>query len=175
MLHKALAGDLHQRYVSASAFENDLTLFLQNRPTVAEMERRVSWKSNPTVEKQRLPHLPERVASMAETVRRSVLKLKPPRVKQTGFGDEHFGGAVLGIAGGAGGVRAARLLLSILAREQRAARQLGLHARQRRRDQPGLGFAAARPKAECVPGRDVAGQPTDGERAGGVCCKRATR
>ena len=82
MLHKALAGDLHQRYVSASAFQNDVTLFLQNRPTVAEMERRVSWKSNPTVERQRLAHLPERVASMAETVRRGVLKLQPPRVKQ---------------------------------------------------------------------------------------------
>jgi eukaryotic-like serine/threonine-protein kinase len=87
ILHKALAGDLHQRYVSATAFESDLTLFLQNRPTVAEMERRVSWKSNPTVEKQR-PHLPERVAlppritGMAETVRRSVLKLKPARVRQ---------------------------------------------------------------------------------------------
>jgi hypothetical protein len=82
MLHKALAGDLHQRYVSASAFENDVTLFLQARPTVAELERRVSWKSNPTVERQRLPHIPQRVASMAETVRRGVLKLKPPRVKQ---------------------------------------------------------------------------------------------
>ena len=82
ILHKALAGDLHQRYVSASAFANDVTLFLQNRPTVAEMERRVSWKSNPTVEKQRLPHMPERVAGMAETVRRSVLKLKPPRAQQ---------------------------------------------------------------------------------------------
>jgi serine/threonine protein kinase len=81
ILHKALAGDLHQRYVSATAFESDLTLFLQNRPTVAEMERRVSWKSNPTVEKQRL-HLPERVTSMAETVRRSVLKLKPTRARR---------------------------------------------------------------------------------------------
>jgi serine/threonine protein kinase len=81
ILHKALAGDLHQRYVSATAFESDLTLFLQNRPTVAEMERRVSWKSNPTVEAQR-PRLPERVSSMAETVRRSVLKLKPTRVRQ---------------------------------------------------------------------------------------------
>ena len=29
ILHKALAGDLHQRYVSASAFESDVTLFLQ--------------------------------------------------------------------------------------------------------------------------------------------------
>jgi serine/threonine protein kinase len=82
ILHKALAGDLHQRYVSATAFESDLTLFLQNRPTVAEMERRVSWKSNPTVEKLRLPYVPQRVASMAETVRRSVLKLKPPRARK---------------------------------------------------------------------------------------------
>src|SRR5580658_6760815 len=82
ILHKALAGDLHQRYVSATAFESDLTLFLQNRPTVAEMERRVSWKSNPTVEKERLPYIPQRVASMAETVRRSVLKLKPPRAQR---------------------------------------------------------------------------------------------
>jgi eukaryotic-like serine/threonine-protein kinase len=82
ILHKALAGDLHQRYVSATAFESDVTLFLQGRPTVAEMERRVSWKSNPTVERQRLPHIPQRVASMAETVRRSVLKLRPPRVQQ---------------------------------------------------------------------------------------------
>jgi serine/threonine protein kinase len=82
ILHKALAGDLHQRYVSASAFANDVTLFLQGQPTVAEMERRVSWKSNPTVERLRIPHIPQRMASMAETVRRSVLKLKPPRAQQ---------------------------------------------------------------------------------------------
>jgi serine/threonine protein kinase len=81
ILHKALAGDLHQRYVSATAFENDLTLFLQKQPTGAEKERRTSWKSNPTVEKPR-PPLPERVASMAETVRRSVLKLKPARAQR---------------------------------------------------------------------------------------------
>jgi Protein kinase domain len=81
ILHKALAGDLHQRYVSATAFESDLMLFLQSRPTIAEMERRVSWKSNRTVEKQRA-YFPERVTSMAETVRRSVLKLKPARVQQ---------------------------------------------------------------------------------------------
>jgi serine/threonine protein kinase len=82
ILHKALAGDMHQRYVSAAAFENDVTLFLQGRPTVAEMERRVSWKSNPTVEKQRLPFIPQRLASMAETVRRSVVKLQSPRARQ---------------------------------------------------------------------------------------------
>jgi eukaryotic-like serine/threonine-protein kinase len=82
ILHKALAGDLHQRYVSASAFENDVTLFLQGRPTVAEMERRISWKSNPTVERERSPYIPQRVASMAETVRRSVVKLKSSRAQQ---------------------------------------------------------------------------------------------
>ena len=82
ILHKSLAGDLHQRYVSASAFESDVTRFLQGQQTVAEVEQRVSWKSNPTVEKPRLPHIPQRVASMAETVRRSVVKLKPARAQQ---------------------------------------------------------------------------------------------
>ena len=53
ILNKALAGDLHQRYVSAAAFESDLRLFLQNRPTVAERRTRVSWNTNPTVEKSR--------------------------------------------------------------------------------------------------------------------------
>lgn len=48
---KALAGDLHQRYVSAAAFRDDLQLFLQNRPTNAETERRVSWDTNATLEK----------------------------------------------------------------------------------------------------------------------------
>lgn len=75
ILNKALAGDLHQRYVSAAAFENDLRLFLQRRPTVAETEQRTAWKTNPTVEKPRLK-------SMADTVRRSVVKLKPARSTQ---------------------------------------------------------------------------------------------
>jgi serine/threonine protein kinase len=85
ILNKALAGDLHQRYVSAAAFENDLRLFLQNRPTVAETERRRSWNNNPTMEKQRLRILhaiPQSVSSMADTVRQQVLKLKPARVEQ---------------------------------------------------------------------------------------------
>ena len=82
ILNKALAGDLHQRYVSAAAFENDLRLFLQNRPTVAETERRTSWNMNPTVEKPRLHGLPERVSSMAETVKQSVMKLRPARAQQ---------------------------------------------------------------------------------------------
>jgi serine/threonine protein kinase len=86
ILNKALAGDLHQRYVSAAAFESDLRLFLQNRPTVAETERRTSWNTNPTMEKPRmriLHAIPRGVASMADTVRQSVMKLKPPeRTKQ---------------------------------------------------------------------------------------------
>jgi eukaryotic-like serine/threonine-protein kinase len=81
ILNKALAGDLHQRYVSAAAFESDLRLFLQNRPTVAETERRTSWNTNPTMEKERmriLHAIPRSVASMADTVRQSVMKLRPP-------------------------------------------------------------------------------------------------
>lgn len=82
IINKALAGDLHQRYVSASVFEADLRLFLQNRPTVAETENRVSWSTNPTIEKPRPRTIPERVSNMATTVKQSVLKLKPPRAKQ---------------------------------------------------------------------------------------------
>jgi len=81
ILNKGLAGDLHLRYVSAAAFESDLRLFLQDRPTAAEAERRVAWRSNPTVEKARF-HLPDRVSSMAATVKQSVLKLKPERAKR---------------------------------------------------------------------------------------------
>ncbi len=53
ILHKALAGDLHLRYVSAAAFESDVRLFLEGRPTVAQTERRNAWHSNPTIEKPR--------------------------------------------------------------------------------------------------------------------------
>ena len=77
ILGKSLAGDLHQRYVSAAAFETDVRLFLQNRMPVAEKERRTSWNVNPTVEKPRLNTFTERVSTMAETVKQSVLKLKP--------------------------------------------------------------------------------------------------
>jgi len=76
ILQKALAGDLHQRYVSAAAFESDLRLYLQGRPTVAETERRTAWNMNRTVEKPR-QHIPERVAHMATTVKQRVMKLTP--------------------------------------------------------------------------------------------------
>lgn len=81
ILTKALAGDLHVRYVSAAAFESDLRLFLQDRLTVAEVERPSAWQSNPTVEKPRF-HLPDRVSSMAATVKQGVLKLKPERAQR---------------------------------------------------------------------------------------------
>ena len=82
IVNKALAGDLHQRYVSAAAFEGDLRLFLQSRPAVAETEKRTSWNTNPTMEKQRpsiLHSIPRSVSSMADTVKQRVLKLKPER------------------------------------------------------------------------------------------------
>lgn len=82
ILNKSLAGDLHQRYVSAAVFENDLQLFLQDQLTVAETEHRTSWSVNPTVQKPRLNAISERVSSMAETVKQSVLKLKPGRAEQ---------------------------------------------------------------------------------------------
>jgi hypothetical protein len=82
ILNKALAGDLHQRYVSAASFETDLRLFLLNRPTIAETERRTAWNTNPTVEKPRPLSIPERMSVMAETVRQSVMKLKPPRAQR---------------------------------------------------------------------------------------------
>jgi len=63
IITKALAGDLHQRYVSAAAFRDDLQLFLQNRPVTAESESRVSWSANATIERPKAPgSAPIRVA-----------------------------------------------------------------------------------------------------------------
>jgi Protein kinase domain len=47
---KALAADPAQRYGTASNFREDLAAFLENRPTVAERERRRPWHVNPTVD-----------------------------------------------------------------------------------------------------------------------------
>jgi tRNA A-37 threonylcarbamoyl transferase component Bud32 len=58
---KALAADAAQRYGTAAIFREDLTAFLENRPTVAERERRRPWKVNPTVDaggQQSRWHLP---------------------------------------------------------------------------------------------------------------------
>jgi hypothetical protein len=50
VIGKALAADLGQRYGTASIFREDLAAFLENRPTVAERERRRPWKVSPTVD-----------------------------------------------------------------------------------------------------------------------------
>jgi serine/threonine protein kinase len=53
---KALAGDLHQRYVSFGALRDDLQNFVQNRPINAAKERRTAWNTNETVERPKLDH-----------------------------------------------------------------------------------------------------------------------
>src|SRR5260370_39393965 len=72
ILDKALAGDLHQRYVSAGAFENDVRSFLPKRKAVAENAKRTSWNTHPTVEKQRLICIPQSDSILAVNVLRSV-------------------------------------------------------------------------------------------------------
>lgn len=78
IIEKALAGDLHQRYVSAAAFGTDLQRYLQNQVTSAESERRTAWPMNPTIEKPRPTRIPERVSQVATTVRKRVLALAQP-------------------------------------------------------------------------------------------------
>jgi serine/threonine protein kinase len=62
VIRKALAGDSSRRYMSAMAFERDLRLFLDRKPTAAEMEREPSWNSNATLEHPRTqpPRSPDR-------------------------------------------------------------------------------------------------------------------
>jgi serine/threonine-protein kinase len=50
IIGKALAADAGQRYGTAAIFHADLEAFLENRPTIAERERRRPWKVNPTVD-----------------------------------------------------------------------------------------------------------------------------
>ena len=160
ILHKALAGDLHQRYVSASAFESDVTLFLQEPADGGGNGAARFVEEQSDRGEAALPHMPERVASMAETVRRSVLKLKPARAQQLASVMSILVALCWGLLAG--------LVVCVplgyyyrFWRESDALRGTsGFHARERRRDQPGLGSVAARPEAECVSGRYVAGQPS---------------
>lgn len=73
IINKALAGDLHQRYVSAAAFRDDLQLFLQNRPPAAELETRVSWDTNATIEKPK-PNSGTRTVATRPAVQRLLPK-----------------------------------------------------------------------------------------------------
>ncbi len=53
VIRKTLAGEIENRYATAAALEQDLRLFLENRPTQAETEKGRAWEVNPTVEKDR--------------------------------------------------------------------------------------------------------------------------
>jgi len=53
VIQKALARDAAQRYHSAADFHQDLWMFLQEKPTNAEREVRVSWNIAATVEAAR--------------------------------------------------------------------------------------------------------------------------
>lgn len=65
VISKALAADLEHRYGSAAEMEQDLQLFLQNRPTLAEAEKLRAWDANATLDKspqrppaRRIPKIP---------------------------------------------------------------------------------------------------------------------
>jgi len=53
VVSKSLAGDEARRYGSAVEFMADLQAFLSHKPTLAEMERRVGWNPNATIEAAR--------------------------------------------------------------------------------------------------------------------------
>jgi len=59
VIRKSLAGEIENRYSSAAALGQDLQLFLDGQPTLAETERQHAWEANPTVEKPRdTPRVP---------------------------------------------------------------------------------------------------------------------
>jgi serine/threonine protein kinase len=51
---KALAGDARKRYRTAAEFQEDLQLFLERKPTLAEIERRPRWNPTATLEAARM-------------------------------------------------------------------------------------------------------------------------
>ena len=55
VIHKSLAGEMENRYPTATAMEQDFRLFLDGRQTLAETEKQRAWEVNPTVEKDREP------------------------------------------------------------------------------------------------------------------------
>jgi hypothetical protein len=55
IISKALAADIDRRYSGAKAFENDLTAYLEGKPTVAESNTDPQWDSNETIQKSPEP------------------------------------------------------------------------------------------------------------------------
>jgi predicted Ser/Thr protein kinase len=73
VIRKTLAGEMENRYSSAAAIEEDLQLFLANRPTLAATEKHRAWEVNPTMEKPRepaqaLPKAPRSIMAFLENV-----------------------------------------------------------------------------------------------------------
>jgi hypothetical protein len=62
---KSLAPDPGKRYPSAGAFQEDLQLFLERKPTLAEAERRSRWNPTATIEAAR-----QALIRMTRTARR---------------------------------------------------------------------------------------------------------
>jgi hypothetical protein len=68
---KALAPEPQRRYGSARDFQADLQAFLEDKTTVAEMERRSMWSPNATIEAAR-----EYIRKATRTLRRARIRLQ---------------------------------------------------------------------------------------------------
>jgi hypothetical protein len=73
IIGKALAPDAERRYRSAAAFYGDLKAFVGGAETVAEQEKRSSWKPNPTLESGRAAERKQK-----RTARNRWLRVVPP-------------------------------------------------------------------------------------------------
>ena len=69
---KSLAPDIRQRYQSAVEFRSDLQLFLEHKPTMAEIERRPRWNPSATLEAAR-----ETLRRITRTARRKPARSLP--------------------------------------------------------------------------------------------------
>jgi len=123
---KALAPDAARRYGSAKAFSADLKAFLDGAETVAEREKRKSWRPNPTLESAQ--------AGEPGTARKAIgLLLRPvSRVRQW-----RGGWSIAGrLAAALGCVLTGMILFigtSLVARYFTVSRQLGAHLDYARR------------------------------------------
>ncbi|HVN02827.1 MAG TPA: serine/threonine-protein kinase, partial [Bryobacteraceae bacterium] len=71
---KSLAPDAARRYPSAAAFAHDLQAFLDGAETVAEKEKRGSWKPNPTLESGRASNEPKARRRLPRRFRRAAIR-----------------------------------------------------------------------------------------------------
>ncbi|MFN7995692.1 MAG: serine/threonine-protein kinase [Bryobacteraceae bacterium] len=78
VISKSLAPDASRRYPSAAAFYCDLKAFLQGEETVAEKEKRRSWKPNPTLESGQTPPEPPKAPETAPKIQ---LPSRNPRLQ----------------------------------------------------------------------------------------------